>query len=364
MGREPLRVAGLRVALVSTPFVAVPPARYGGTELIVAELARGLTERGHEVVLFATGDSRAPCTVRSLFPSPRWPPDAFTELAHAGWAARAIRSSRRRFDVVHAHSASFLPFAPMLGGVPVVYTLHHDRDDRLSAFYEQLPRGIRYVAISRRQAGLHPELPATVVHHGLDPDRYRLGPRGEGYLAFLGRLSEVKGPDVAIEVAERLGRELRMGGGVHRAEGDFFDRVLQPLLEKPHVRWLGELAHGPKVELLAGADALLFPIRWDEPFGLVMIEAMFCGCPVIAFRGGSVEEVVEPGTTGFIAEDVDHMVAIVREELPKLDRRKVRERAVERFSCRRMVERYLEVYESAIAHAAGEVATVREVVAR
>ena len=339
----------LRIAMVSTPYVSVPPARYGGTELVVSELANGLTRRGHEVVLFATGDSRAPCTVRSLFPTPVWPPDPLHEQAHASWAAQAIRASARPFDVVHAHVPSFLPWARLLGDLPVVYTLHHDRDERLTRFYRSVSADVEYVAISARQARLNPELARRwVVHHGLDPDAYPLGETGQGYLAFLGRYSEVKGPDVAVRVAGRIGRELRMAGRPHEMDGNFAARVLAPLLRLPHVRDLGELGHAAKVRLLAGADALLFPIAWEEPFGLVMIEAMLCGCPVVAFAGGAVEEVVEPGLTGFVARDASDMARIVRDEVPRLDRLRVRERAVQRFSNMRMVDDYVTLFRRAI----------------
>jgi glycosyltransferase involved in cell wall biosynthesis len=344
----------LRIAMVSTPFVSVPPARYGGTELVVSELVNGLALRGHDVVLFATGDSRAPCTVRSLFPTPVWPPEPLHEQAHAAWAAQAIRESARPFDVVHAHVSSFLPWARLLGDTPVVYTLHHDRDETMSRFYRSVSAQVEYVAISARQAGLHRELERLwVVHHGLNPDAYPFGAEGQGYLAFLGRYSEVKGPDVAIEVARRLGRELRMAGRTHEVDGDFGERVLAPLLRAPHVRDLGELGHAAKVKLLAGADALLFPIRWEEPFGLVMIEAMLCGAPVVAFAGGSVSEVIEPGLTGFIARDLDDMVGIVRDRVPLLDRRRVRERAVQRFSNLRMVDDYVALFHRAIARRQG-----------
>ena len=340
----------LRIAMVSTPFVSVPPTRYGGTELVVSELVNGLVLEGHEVVLFATGDSRAPCAVRARFPQPTWPPDLLPELVHSAWAAEAIRGSARPFDLVHAHVPSILPLQQLIDGIPVVYTLHHDRDERLARFYGSLDPAIEYVAISGRQASLFPELERrTVVHHGLNPDAYPFGARSKGYLAFLGRYSEVKGPDVAIEVAGTLGRPLLMGGREHDIDGDFHQRVLEPLLRREHVHDLGELAHRPKTEMLSGAEARRLPIRWDEPFGLVMIEAMLCGCPVVAFRGGSVEEVVEHGVTGFLADDTEHMVRLVRDRVPGLDRRRIRARAVERFSSRRMVEGYLAVYVRAIA---------------
>ena len=356
----------LRIAMVSTPYVAVPPARYGGTELVVSELVNGLVLRGHEVVLFATGDSRVPCELRSRFPGPIWPPDPLTEMTYAAWAVQTIRRAQRRFDIVHAHVPALLPFAPLLGRVPVVYTLHHDRDERLAQLYADLPAGVHYVTISRRQASLFPELPqGRVVHHGLNPDAYPFGGSGGGHLAFLGRFSEVKGPDIAIAVAGRLGRPLHMGGTPHDEDEAFARDVLAPLLEESHVRNLGELGHARKVEMLAGADALLFPIRWEEPFGLVMIEAMLCGTPVVAFRGGAVAEVVEHGVTGFVARDEDEMVRLVRDEVPRLDRRRVRARAVERFSCAQMVDSYVDVYADAIAGSGAVVsATGQEVATR
>lgn len=341
----------LRIALVSTPFVPVPPPSYGGTELVVAELARGLTHRGHEVVLFATGDSRSPGSLRYRFSEAMWPPDPLIELEHAAWVVEDIRRDPRSFDLVHAHVPALLGLVRFLRDLPIVYTIHHDRDDRLSRYYEGVDPSVIPVAISRRQAMFLPEFrQVDVVHHGLDVDAYRLGRRGQGYLAFLGRFSRVKGPDLAIDVAWRLGRELRMGGRFHREEDDEFEeKVLAPLLHLPHVRLLGELCHAPKIDLLSGADALLFPIRWEEPFGLVMIEAMLCGCPVVAFPGGAVEEVVEHGVTGFLATNEDDMVRLVRDEVPRLDRGRVRARAVERFSSLRMVDDYLSIYRRAVA---------------
>jgi glycosyltransferase involved in cell wall biosynthesis len=333
--------------MVSTPFVPVPPPRYGGTELIVQELVEGLSRAGHRVTLFATGDSRAEGRREWLFEEAVWPPHPLAELSHASWAAERIRADGG-FDLVHAHVASFLPFAERLD-LPVIYTVHHDRDEAFASFYARTTGPVTFVTISRRQGELYPELARKrVVHHGLDPAQYPLGLRGRGYLAFLGRLSEVKGPDVAVDVARTLGRELRIGGRPHEVDGRFFAERLAARLAEPHVRHLGEVSHGPKVELLSGADALLFPIRWEEPFGLVMIEAMFCGCPVVAFRGGAVEEVVEPGVTGFVARDAEDMARLVRDEVPRLDRRRIRARAVERFSGRRMVQDYLRIYREAV----------------
>lgn len=341
---------GLRIAMVSTPFVSVPPARYGGTELVVSELVKGLTLRGHEVVLFATGDSRAPCPVRALFDTPAWPPHPWTEMAHASWVAHQIATSPKPFDLIHAHSPAFLGFSRFLEGIPLVYTLHHDRSETQSRYYATQDPGIEYIAISERQASLHKELPrCQVIHHGLDPTLYPQGAGKGNYLAFLGRLSHVKGPDTAIEVATALGMEIRLGGGHHEVDGNFYQETLLPLAEgRPNVHLVGELSHDPKVSFLGEAAAVLFPIRWEEPFGLVMIESMLCGSPVVAFAGGAVTEVVEEGVTGFIAKDPQDMARLVRDEVPKLDRSRIRERALERFSCHRMVDRHLEMYRSVI----------------
>ena len=206
-GRQGFGSRPLRIAMVSTPFVPVPPPRYGGTELIVQELVENLARAGQRVTLFATGDSRPRCPAEWLYEQAVWPPHPLPELAHAAWAAERIRADGG-YDLVHAHVAAFLPLAGVVG-VPVVYTVHHDRDEAYAAFYARMTGPITYVPISRRQGELHPELRRRrVIHHGLDPAQYPFGERGRGYLAFLGRLSEVKGPDVAIDVARALSREL------------------------------------------------------------------------------------------------------------------------------------------------------------
>ena len=339
----------LRIGLVAPPFVPGPPPRYGGTELVVEELARGLVALGHDVTLFGTGDSAPPCRLRAGIPRAVWPPDERVERAHAAWAAAAIDEDVASFDLVHAHTPAFLEFADLLPDLPVVHTLHLAPDGGGAAAYARGPARVQHVAISRRQRALYPALArCVVVPHGLDEARYRTA-SPEPYLAFLGRLSEVKGPDVAVRAARRAGLELRVAGRPHEADGAFFRATLRDLLAEPHVRRLGEVGHEAKVELLARAAALLFPIGWEEPFGLVMIEAMLCGCPVLAFRGGAVDEVIEPGLTGFVAEDERHLAWLARHAAPRLDRAARRARAVARFSRDRMVDRYLAVYRRVLA---------------
>jgi glycosyltransferase involved in cell wall biosynthesis len=348
----------VRIALVSTPFVAVPPPAYGGTELVVHALACALSRAGHEVVIYATGDSRGP-NVRAFFETPVWPPDPYLELLHCHFAARDVAEGD--FDVVHVHTPAALAFAGEMNA-PVVYTLHHVQEPRLSRYYAHAPAIVR-VAISARQAALEQPAPDHVVHHGLEPDLYRAGaPHGDaGYAFFLGRLSWCKGPELAIEAAREAGLPLVVAGKVHGEDGGpegWEDAVLRPALRQPHVQWVPEADLEAKRRLFEGARALLVPIRWEEPFGLVMIESMMAGCPVIAYRRGAAPELVEDGVTGHLVDDVGEMAAALR-RVRRFDRAACRARALERFSSDRMARDYLAVYRRAAALAADDVGVAR-----
>lgn len=337
----------MKIALVSTPFVSVPPKDYGGTELIVHELAEGLVARGHEVTVFATGDSNTSGHLEALYTEAQWPPDHLVEVNHVSWAFSMI--ANREYDVVHCHAVSALAVARILPDLPLVYTLHHVRDDRLSQLYRYFPQ-VWYVAISDRQRELEIELPRIqVIHHGLDHSRY-LGPSipGEG-VCFVGRLSEVKGPHIAIDVAEAAGAEIWVAGSIHQDDDDptFAAREIRPRLERPHVHYLGPIGMDAKRELFSRSRAALVPLNWEEPFGLVMIEAMLCGCPVIAFPRGSAPELIEDGVTGFLVPDAQAMAELIRSGLEGFDRERCRARAVERFDRATMVAAYEEVYHQA-----------------
>jgi glycosyltransferase involved in cell wall biosynthesis len=341
----------VRIALISTPFVAVPPPSYGGTELIVFHLARALAERGHQVILYATGDSRVPgVTIRAPRAAAAWPPDPWLELDQAGYAVRDLLG-RAPVDIIHAHMAPVLAFAPLLD-VPVVYTIHHVRDEELQRYYESNGhRNVRFVAISDRQRDLMaPEVEATVVHHGLETDSYPLGDGGRA-AAFLGRFAIEKGPATALEVAHAAGVPLRLAGKPHWKDEAYHRAEVSPRLARPGVVWQGEADHQAKCALLGGSLATLFPIDWEEPFGLVMIESMLCGTPVLAFARGAAPELVEDGVTGWLCRDEADMAARLRAlhsgALP-FDRSACRARAADRFCVTRMAERYLEVYAEAL----------------
>ena len=339
----------VRIALLSTCALATPPKRYGGTELVVAELARGLLERGHRVTVYGTGDSGAAGDLRHCFPTPVWPPDELAELRHARFAWKDIAGDREPYDVVHMHQAAAL--ASSVGArCPLVLTLHHCRVDELVRHYSGYSN-VAYVAISKRQAELTPELEfARVVHHGLDPTQYEAGPGDGGYVAFLGRFAPEKVPHVAIDAAREAGVPVALGGAAHEVPSSiaYFEQEMKPRLADPRgLEWLGELSHGPKVRLLANARALLFPLAWEEPFGLVMIEAMLVGTPVIAFARGSAPEVVEEGVTGYLVRDAREMTAAIR-RLDRIDRARCRARAVERWSTARMTRDYCNLYEELV----------------
>ncbi len=339
----------MRIALVSTPFLSVPPRNYGGTELVVYELAEGLRRRGHDVTVFATADSSTSAQLRALYATAQWPPNPLTDLNHVSWAFEQIRDGE--FDVVHAHSAAALALRRFVPEVPLIYTLHHPRDENLSSFYRYYP-DVQYIAISADQKRREIDLPnVAVIHHGLDVSQYEWRLRPADYVAFVGRLSRVKGPHTAVDVARNAGVSIHVAGEVHDVDGEFGEHHVYPRLKQPHVRYLGVIGIEQKRPLLRDARALLAPIEWHEPFGLILIEAMLSGCPVVAFPLGSVRELVEPGITGFIVKDAQEMEAIIRPggPLDEFDRAACRARAVMRFSRERMVRDHERLYRQVLA---------------
>jgi glycosyltransferase involved in cell wall biosynthesis len=254
--------------------------------------------------------------------------------------------ARDRPDVVHAHSAVALAVARLLPQTRLVYTLHHARDEQLSAFYRYF-REVQYIAISADQRSREIPLPrCEVIHHGLDPSSYQWRAQADDYVAFVGRLAQVKGPHTAIDAAGRAGVRIRVAGEVHAVDGAFGEREVMPRLMLPHVSYLGTIGMAAKVPLLRDARALLAPIEWNEPFGLILIEAMLSGCPVVAYPRGSVSELIEEGVNGFIVRDEDELVDIIKPGgiLERFDRRRCREHAAARFSRSRMVDEHERLY--------------------
>jgi glycosyltransferase involved in cell wall biosynthesis len=337
----------MRIAQVAPLYEAVPPRFYGGTERVVAHLTDALVALGHDVTLFASAEAQtlgrlAPVRDQAIRLDPA--PLKSDLAAHLSQLAE-VRRRADEFDVIHFHT-DMIQF-PMFEDMAerTLTTLHGRLDLKdLPAVYRRWAQ-FPLVSISddQRRPLAFANWAAT-VHHGMSTDLYKFHPRSEGYLAFLGRISPEKRPDRAIAIAAATGRRLRMAAKVDNADRAYFEEKIEPLMHDPLVEYVGEIGDGEKSAFLGGADALLFPIDWPEPFGLVMIEAMACGTPVIAFENGSVPEVIEDGVTGFIVRSLDEAAAAVA-RLPLLDRRVIRARFEERFSAIAMAERYVQIYE-------------------
>jgi glycosyltransferase involved in cell wall biosynthesis len=336
----------MRIAQIAPLFEAVPPKLYGGTERIVSYLTEELVALGHDVTLFASGDSvtaatLAPMCERAL----RLDPSIGDPSAYPLMMLERVFRRAHEFDVLHFH-VDYWPFSLFTRQpTPFLATLHGRLDlPEIWPHYE-MHSGVPLVSISDSQRKpMRWANWATTIHHGL-PERLLVPQDGAepSYLAFLGRISPEKRVDRAIEIAGRSGLPLKIAAKVDRADRDYFDEKIRPLLSQPHVEFIGEIGDGEKAEFLSGAHALLFPIDWPEPFGLVMIEAMACGVPVVAYNHGSVPEVIEDGRTGFIVDGVEGAVRAV-ERLPALSRPAVRKRFEERFTARRMAEDHVALY--------------------
>ena len=342
----------MKIAQVTPLYEAVPPKLYGGTERVVAHLTDALVDLGHEVTLFAAADAdtRArlvPVRDQAIRLDPA--PLKSDLAAHMTMLSEVLRRADD-FDVIHFHTDMIhFPFFSRLADKTVT-TLHGRLDLKdLPDVYERWPEfGLVSISDDQRRPLPLANWKAT-VHHGMPADLYRFAPRSQGYLAFLGRISPEKGPDRAIEIATKLGKPLKMAAKIDVQDRPYWDTVIRPMVEaNPLVEFVGEIGDHQKSAFLGGAEALLFPIDWPEPFGLVMIEAMACGTPVVAFRRGSTAEIVEDGATGFLVESLEQAVAAAaRAHL--LDREAIRARFDLRFSATAMARSYLDVYGDLLA---------------
>jgi glycosyltransferase involved in cell wall biosynthesis len=339
----------MRVAQVSPLFESVPPKLYGGTERVVSYLTEELVGMGHDVTLFASADS---CTrARLIAPCQKALRLAGVRDCSPAHTLQLEMVYRRAadFDILHFHTdCAHFPLTRRLN-LPNVTTLHGRLDlPSLPSLYQEFME-MPLVSISDDQRRPLPFANwVGTVHHGLPLNLFHLNPRPGNYLAFIGRISPEKRVDLAIQIARAAGLELRIGAKIEQSDREYFEHQVRPLLGLPGIHFLGELTDPQKQEVMGGALATLFPIDWPEPFGLVMIESMACGTPVIAFRRGAVPEVVDHGRTGFIVETTEEAVHAVR-AVCNLNRRAVRDTFAARFSTRRMAEDYVRVYEGRLA---------------
>jgi glycosyltransferase involved in cell wall biosynthesis len=340
----------MRVAVLAPVWFAVPPIGYGGIEWVVSLLADGLVDAGHEVTLFASGDSRTKAELVAVFPEA-----PSTQIGRTFWELRhalACYGHAEKFDVINDHSGML---AATLGGTvstPVVHTAHGPLSGGPGEIYELISRvapKVGLISISMNQRKPKPDLNWIAnCPNALDFSVYPVKPHRGDYLLFLGRISPDKGAHRAVAVAMETGLPLKIAGKMQEPkEREYFHELVEPHLVDG-IEYLGEVTHGEKVELLQNARATLFPIEWEEPFGLVMIESMACGTPVIATRWGAVPEVIEQGRSGIIVDDYTEMASAL-EEADKLDPLELRHYVEEEFSPRRMVNDYVRAYEQVIA---------------
>jgi glycosyltransferase involved in cell wall biosynthesis len=347
----------MRIAQVAPLYESVPPQLYGGTQRVVSHLTEELVRMGHDVTLFATGDSRTSAELISVYPRGLWRDKTVWEtLAHHVRQMELVVRNAHRFDVVHFH------------GDP----LHYPLARRLPCRYVSTLHGLLLPVDHGPLFELFPEAPLVsisddqrrpipwanwraTVYHGMPADELPFCEGPGDYLVFLGRIAPEKQPDLAVEIARRAGMRLKVAAKVNPGERDYFEQKIEPLFRQSSafVEFLGEVGGEARAQLLGGARAMLFPIDWPEPFGLVMIEAMACGTPVIAFRKGSVPEVVTDGVTGFVVDGADGAVQAVA-RAGGISRRACREAFEERFTAGRMACDYVAVYEGLLRGAGGD----------
>ena len=344
----------LRIAMLAPPWIPVPAPGYGGIEEVVRLLCAGLVQRGHRVTLFAPPESDSPAEVRPVLDEPH--PDeierSLWEVDHVARTFDAVDEAATAgdpYDVVHDHCG----FAALAMGnrlrTPLVHTLHGPFDPHTRPFYEAHGHKGQLVAISRSQregAPARVRAGVAVVHNPLAVDEWPFEPDPDDYLLWSGRMAPVKGPHRAIRAARAAGARLILAGPVQPGQEEFFAREVEPHIDGDAVRYVGEVGGQEKKALYAAARAMLMPIRWPEPFGLVMVEAMACGTPVIAFGEGSAPEVVIDGATGFLVDDEDAMARAVR-RLGEIDRAACRAATRERFDVPQIVAGYERVYDGA-----------------
>ncbi|HEY7708231.1 MAG TPA: glycosyltransferase family 4 protein [Gaiellaceae bacterium] len=340
----------LRIAVVSPPWFPVPPSGYGGIEWVVALLADGLADAGHDVTLFASGDSRTKAKLSYVFETA---PSEWIGRSHFEWLHNLpCYTNADEFDVINEHTGMTGIVISGLVDTPVVHTVHGPLTGEPGEMYEQLcglVPDVHLISISINQRRPKPELPWLAnCPNALDLSVYPCKPHRGDYLLFLGRMSPDKGCHRAIAVAMELEMPLKIAGKMQETkEQQYFAEFVEPHLGVHGIEYLGEVSHGMKVELLQDARATLFPIEWEEPFGLVMIESMACGTPVIATNYGAVPEVIVHGQSGIIVDDYREMPAAL-EEADKLDPLECRRFVEERFSPERMVADYVRAYREAI----------------
>lgn len=341
----------MRVALIASPYIPVPPPKYGGTELVIDYLIKGLRELGHKPILFGTGDSDVDCEVVSIvknaigFPKTTKEAKRFQqELQHYSELTEKILAKHlNHVDIIHSHGFDLSPFRDF----PNVTTIH-GKIDLVELDYYIRHRDLPYVSISKNQQGAFPDLKYVgVVYNGEDPDQFPYVEKSQDYVCFLGRFDDEKNPHLAMELAINMGFKVKIAGKVDFQGEHYFTEKVEPLLSHPLVEYLGELDFAGKVELLSNAKCNLHPTNFREPFGLSVLEAAYCGTPTLAIARGSMPELIEEGRTGMLVEDFVEGYHQIQQCF-EMDRRYISQRARLLFNYRTMTREYIKVYQKVL----------------
>lgn len=340
----------MRIALIAPPFITVPPQAYGGTELFIAHLAEELQRQGAEVVVYTNRESTVNVAKECLFDRARWPlrPGDHAELDDADHTSWAVEHASRTCDIIHLNAAPGIALSRFCK-LPFIYTLHHPNEEHLSRFYGRF-RDVNYVCISHFQQQRETMPKTRTIHHGINLSDYRLVTHKQQYLSFIGRIAPIKGTHLAIQIAKETGIPLKIAGEIQPINRDYFEQKVKPHVDGKFIEYVGLADLAAKNELLGNSLAMVFPILWNEPFGLVMVEAMACGTPVLALNGGSVPEIVGEGVSGFIGRSVKDLVKHVA-DLP-LPAEGIRRYVAQHFSLERMASDYMQLYREALTDGA------------
>jgi glycosyltransferase involved in cell wall biosynthesis len=342
----------MKIAQIAPIGERVPPKKYGGTERVVHALTEELVKRGHEVTLFASGDSQTSAKLVSVFPTSLRESHYEDFYGTNFWSMLNIGNAylkQDKFDIIHDHNEHFSLPTANLATTPVVMTLHSAFNSQNKKLYETL-NNVNFVSISHSQAIPAPSLNYVGnVHHGMDMRHYRFSRENDGYLLFVGRMNPEKGVHHAVAVAEYLGLPLIIAAKLDksRIEQEYYKKMIEPRLND-QIRWIGEVAEDERNKLMSRALCMLHPVTWREPFGLTLIEAMACGAPVVAFNRGSIKEIIFDKKTGYVVEDEIEMIEAIK-QIDKIKRIDCRNHALENFSAERMADGYEAIYEKVLA---------------
>jgi len=333
----------MRIAQVAPPWIPVPPYTYGGTELVVSWLCDELVRRGHQVTLFATGDSKTKAKLIPVWPNSLWRAKLRTPHTVFSLMYQKLIELQENFDIIHDHCEFYTaPYSKFLKP-PIITTLHHPLTEETTILYKKFPN-INYIAISKNQRKQGPGINIVkTIYHGLPLEKYPFEKNPEDYLLWLSRIGPDKGIAEAIDIAKLSGEKLIISGNILPQFADYFEFRIKPLIDGKKIKFLGASDFEKKIELFKNAKAFLFPIKRVEPFGLVVIEAMACGAPVIAFKEGSLPELIENGKTGFLVNSIEEACQALK-KINSISREYCRKYVEKNFNLKRMVNRYEKLY--------------------